>query len=233
MSSITRSSLSLAAALSLSTSASAGIVATLDFENIAVYPSNAVAILEYYNGGAAGNGTIGPDYGVSFTGAGSILCMNIPGTSGCNASRGDYGPSQWFGFYWETGTPIMNVADGFDRSLSFDYSNAWGYAASVAIFSGLDGSGDLLASLNLSQTTAQGCEYSFASGAYYCPLVETSIPFTGTARSVKFISDTNNVVVFDDIQIPEPATWTLLIAGAGLAGTAAARRRRSVPAPRS
>ena len=62
--------------------------------------------------------------------------------------------------------------------------------------------------------------------------------FTGLGRSVEFVDFDFHLAGFDNIGLtladarsaaPEPAAWTLMIAGFGLAG-AALRRRRSLAA---
>ena len=126
---------------------------------------------------------------------------------------------------------VMDVPAGFDTGFSFYYS-AVVYPGTVEVFSGLDGTGSLLASLDLAVTPSGGapeCTY----GAY-CPWVPIGVSFSGTAESVVF-SGSANYIGFDNITlgsnvpvpgVPEPATLTLF--GSGLLGLAKlARRRRS------
>jgi hypothetical protein len=101
----------------------------------------------------------------------------------------------------------------------------------IKVWSDLNAGGSLLASLTLGTTTAAGCSIA----GQYCPFENFSLAFAGTAKSVQF-GGTLNQQVFDDLTfgsltpgIPEPGTWAMLIAGFGLVG-AAARRRRAVAA---
>lgn len=64
----------------------------------------------------------------------------------------------------------------------------------------------------------------------------TGLNFTGASHTIEFDQDPNlrgwtfvSEITFDGGAVPEPATWTLMIGGFGLAG-AALRRRRIAPA---
>ena len=230
----------IAAGLAAIAAPASAAVIYLDFEGIAPYPNNNnVLINEYYNGGAASNGNIGPNYGVEFTSAAQLLCLNTAGTVCSNTSRGGLGipTSQRGAMYFPGANPIMNVAAGFDTGFSFVYSAPYTAGTSVSVYSGLNGTGTLLGSMTLSLTPAAGCDYSIANGAGYCPFAAAGLTFAGVAQSVVFGGPVNTQV-FDDITfgsampggVPEPATWALLIAGFGLVGTAARRRRRAVHA---
>ena len=113
----------------------------LNFENIAPYPSgNNVAIENYYNGGTSSIGTSGPNYGVAFTSNALVLCLNTPGTTCSNTSRGGYGDpnSQEGALYWLNGAnTYMNVAAGFTTGFSFYYADPNTGGASVTVYSGL------------------------------------------------------------------------------------------------
>jgi hypothetical protein len=126
----------------------------------------------------------------------------------------------------------MNRSAGFTTGFSFFYS-AVNSGGSFSVFDGLNGTGNLLASLSL-PTTPNGAGIAGCLGNNFCPFVAAGVSFAGTARSVSFAGVANQIV-FDDVTfgsatpgqvIPEPGTWALL--AAGLAGVAAvARRRRS------
>ena len=63
-----------------------------DFENIAPYPNgNDVFVQNFYNGGTASNGNIGPNYGVTFDAPALLICLNTIGNSCSNTSRGGIG----------------------------------------------------------------------------------------------------------------------------------------------
>jgi hypothetical protein len=121
---------------------------------------------------------------------------------------------------------IMDVPAGFNTGFSFYYSAPF-YTGSVSVYSGLDGTGTLLASLSLPTTPDGGSLY----GTNYSIWEPIGVSFSGTAESVDF-SGTANYIAFDDITlgsqtpstgVPEPCTMLLL--GSGLAGLAACRKR--------
>ncbi len=109
----------------------------------------------------------------------------------------------------------MNVAAGFTTGFSFNHANI-NDAGSVSVYSGLSGTGTLLATLAIPiTTTGPGCETTYDAG--FCPFVADGISFSGTAESVSF-AGVENQIVFDDVTfgsstpggVPEPAALTLL-----------------------
>ena len=224
------------AAIVLATaSAASADVIVLNFENIAPYPSNNdVAILDYYNGGTSSIGTSGTDYGVNIGGNGVVICLNTPGVTCSNTSRGGQAPGSELGglFFLSGSETYMNVAAGFDTGFSFYYS-APNTPGAVTVYDGLNGTGNVLAVLNLGLTPSTcGSEY----GAAYCPFVAAGVSFDGVAQSVAF-GGVANFIVFDDITfgsatpgnpVPEPATWAMMIGGLALTGAAMRRRRKDI-----
>ncbi len=96
------------------------------------------------------------------------------------------------------------------------------------VFSGLDGTGSLLASLTLPSTPDP-----------YNVWVPIGVSFAGTAQSAVF-SGSADFIGFDNITlgsttpgVPEPAAWSMLLLGvAGLGATLrGARRKVSTAAP--
>jgi opacity protein-like surface antigen len=220
----------VAAALPMASAQASVIV--LDFEDInSSYPTTAYSNIQgYYNGGTSSDGTSGTNHGVSFEANARAICLNTIGnTSGCsNTSRGGLGNpnSQEGGLFFTAGSGTnMNVAAGFETGFSFFYS-AINQGGAVQVYDGLDSTGNLLATLNLS-TTASNCS-GFNAG--FCPFVAAGVNFAGTAKSVNW-GGVANQVVFDDVTFGSstpgvPVPGTLAIVGLGLAGLASMRRRR-------
>ena len=214
------------------------VVVSLNFENInANYPTtNYAQIEEFYNGGTSNQGTSGTNYGVSFGSNALAICLNTLGnTVGCsNTSRGGLGDpnSQRGGLFFLQGSEtFLNYSSGFTTGFSFNYVSLT-FSGSVMVYDGLNGTGNLLATLNLSPNAGSCPGYN----AQFCPFSPVGVLFSGTARSISF-GGVANQIVFDDVTfgsdrpgmpaIPEPSTWALMIGGFGLVG-AAMRRRRTI-----
>ncbi len=90
----------------------------------------------------------------------------------------------------------MDVVAGFDTGFSMAYSNPNGATLGIEIWSGLDGTGTMLASSVLGATTV-GTDVSGCFSALYCPFSDFSVAFSGTAESVIF-TGTANQSVYDD-----------------------------------
>jgi hypothetical protein len=229
------SKLMAAGGLLLAAASAEAAVITLNFEGVAPYPNgNNVLVNEFYNGGTSSAGLSGPNLGVQFNGDVLLLCLNTVGTNCSNTSKGGLGVagSDKGAIYFLSGNPIMNVAAGFDTGFSGVFSAPFTPGTTIKVWSDVNAGGSLLASLTLGTTTAAGCTIA----GQYCPFEAFSLAFAGTAKSVQF-GGTLNQQVFDDLTfgslqpggVPEPASWAMLIAGFGLVG-AAARRRRAVAA---
>jgi hypothetical protein len=212
---------------------------TLDFEGInAVYPTAVgeyAQVLNFYNGGTSSDGTTSStSAGVAFSSNGLAICLNTPLNPACSgSSRGGLAPGSALGaLYFLDGTQtFMNVATGFQDGLSFVYSAL--RSGSVSVFDGLDGAGNLLATLNLGPTPVADCDMGTYRAAH-CPFVPADVAFAGVARSVAFQGAPNDIV-FDDVHLdvevrdgPEPSTVSLL--GLAVAAAHAWRRRRRAKA---
>lgn len=220
------------AACSWSLPATANVV-SLNFEGIAPYPNgNNVHIRDFYNGGTSSAGTTGTNYGVSFGENALLICLNTLATSCSNTSRGGMGdPGSQLGslFFLEGTETFLNYAAGFDTGFSFNYVSTT-YSGSVNVYDGLNGTGNLLATLNLTPNSGSCPGY----GGSFCPFGPLGVTFAGTAESISF-GGVANQIVFDDITfgsaipgpvggIPEPATWGLMILGFGAIGGAMRQR---------
>ncbi len=211
-------------------SASAAVI-VLDFEGIAPHPNNNnVTIDDYYNGGTSGNGSSGTNFGIGFSDNALLICLNTQNVNCSNTSHGGMNPGSEEGglFFLSGNETIMNVAAGFDTGFSFNYTGI-SNAGVVNVYDGLNGTGNVLATINLA-TTPQSCS---GFNADFCPFVAIGIQFAGIAQSVGF-GGVANQIVFDDITfgsdivggdpVPLPGAIPFMITG--LAGLRAATRKK-------
>ncbi|MEC5386743.1 PEP-CTERM sorting domain-containing protein [Uliginosibacterium sp. H3] len=109
----------------------------------------------------------------------------------------------------------LNVAGGVDGALSFYYSSPDAVVGAIKAYSGLNGTGTLLGTIDL---TANTNDYSNWTAATFA--------FAGTAQSFD-LTGSANLVGFDNIAaVPEASTYAMLLAGLGLMGLVARRSRR-------
>ena len=196
-------------------SAASAAVVVLDFAGVAT-TNNQTTVGGFYNGGTSGDGNTGTNFGVAFTS--NALAINSYNGSG--------EPNPGILFFLSGGAVTMDYALGFTTGFSFNYSS--NSSASITVYDGLGGTGNVLATLSLVNNFQPGCGY--------CAWTPTGISFAGIAKSIDFAGGAN-FVGYDNITlgsaiaggVPEPTSWALMIAGFGLTG-AAMRRRRSVAA---
>jgi hypothetical protein len=202
----------------------------LDFEGIAFDPVGCTGTVgNFYNGGG------GTNHGIDFSSNALVLSLRNP-TLQCpssNTSRGGIGnpASQGLGLFFLSGAQtFMNKVTGFTTGFSFFYS-AVNQGGSFDVWSGLDGTGSLLAHLDLPVTPSNPGGTFACFGAAFCPFYAAGVSFAGVAQSVTF-SGVANQIVFDDVTfgsqtpgvVPEPGT--IIMVATGLLGLAIPIRRR-------
>ncbi|MBA4176224.1 MAG: hypothetical protein C0505_06655 [Leptothrix sp. (in: Bacteria)] len=163
-------------------------------------------------------GTLYAAQGITFT-ADAVGLDNNDGIGGyfSNAPSGNVGMTA-FG-----NDATMNIAGGFEGAFGFFYSASAVITDAVQVWSGLDGTGSLLASFDLAANAqAGGC-----SDTPYCNFSSAGTVLSSIGRSVTF-GNTAFEVVFDNVSlnaVPEPSTALLM--PLALAGLLAARRRKA------
>ncbi len=186
----------------------------LDFEKNWDYTNG--DINGYYGGGTAADGSAGADVGVSF--------VNVSGLSNdANFTYYSGAPSMVGTAYAHSFAPqdqaFMNVSGGVDNALSFFYSSPVGVTGAVRAYSGLNGSGALLGTLDLAANASPA----------YDGWTQATLAFNGTARSFDLTNSANGVA-FDNIAanisaVPEPSAWMLMLLGGACLMLRTARRR--------
>ena len=203
-----------AAALATIAAPASASVVVLDFQGVA-NPSNSTTVGGFYNGGTSGDGNSGTNYGVSFTS--NALAIN--------SYNGNGEPDPGVLYFLSGGAVNITYAAGFSAGFSFYYAS--NSQSSITVYDGENGTGNVLATLNLANNFQQGCGY--------CQWDAIGVTFAGVAKSIDF-SGGADYVAFDRITfgsdkpgggntVPEPATWAMLIAGFGMVGASLRRRR--------
>lgn len=199
--------------LAATTSAWAEAPITIDFEGAVGYVN---PIAEFYNGGTDGAGNSGPNLGVSFTDAAVGVSNDAYFSYYSNA------PTMGTVMTAFDTTATMNVAKGFSGQLTFWYASSAATVDAVTIYSGLDGTGTLLASASLFGNASLGC-----SDTPFCHFDLTSVQFDGIAKSVNFGGNAQ-YVAYDNIGItPVPEVHAYVMLAAGLLVMSFIKRRQS------
>ncbi|MBV8708032.1 MAG: hypothetical protein JO182_16535 [Acidobacteriaceae bacterium] len=156
--------------------------------------------LNFYNGGFGSQGTgPGPNDGISFTPdfvtvEGGVI---FPDFNRLQSER------------LTNASGIMNISGGYSGLFSFYYTAS--QSASAQLFSGPNGTGNVVSTLSLSAASIWT-----PAGGGVSPF--QSVVFTGTGLAVDNIT-------FGDIVVPEPITTTLLFTGSVFLFTLAGFKR--------
>jgi hypothetical protein len=168
-------------------SAALGDIIVLDFEGL----GNLDNINNFYNGGTSSLGLSGTNYGVEF---GVALALIDSDAGGSGNFANEPSPSTVMIFLDEN-QAFMNVSAGFTTGVSFYYSSSTS-DGSVSVYDGLNGTGNLLGTINLESNHNINCTGD-PTGAN-CNWDPIAVPFEGTAKSVVF-SGAANYIGFDDV----------------------------------
>jgi hypothetical protein len=202
-------------------------IIVLTFEGV----GDQAAVNDFYNGGTDSQGNSGTDYGINFSTTSLGLIDADAGGTGNFANEPS--PSTIL-FFLSGGAATMNVAAGFDTGFSFFYTSI-NNPGSIVVWSGLNGTGDILASIDLSATNAN-C--SGDPNGQFCQFDPIGVTFDGIAHSVDF-GGVANQVGFDNITlgsaipgggggtgVPEPGMLAMFGFGLLLVGGAVWKKRR-------
>ena len=215
----------------ISQQASASVI-VLDFEGI----GDLASVNEFYNGGVDSQGNSGENYGVSFSS--SSLAIKDGDTKGVplNGNFANEPSPDTVLFFLQGDRATLTFTTGFDTGFSFFYSTQFD-TGFVNVYDDIDGTGNILATLNLSLNWQDnGCTGDPTGD--FCNWDPIGVAFDGIARSVDF-GGTLNQVGFDNITfgsatpglpkataVPSPGTLSLLSIGLfGLAGFANLQKR--------
>lgn len=207
----------------------AGIASATVVMNFDQFSANGEYVDNYYNGGCSssyGGGPTtcgGPNYGVVWSQA--IACGAPNGLCG-NAANEPSAPNVMV--FLNAQAAYMNVAAGFTTGFSFFYAAPF-FAGSINVYSGLNGTGSLLATLSL-PTNGSDCNGFSQNYSCWTPI---GVAFSGIAESVAF-GGTANYIVFDNVtlgsvrpgNVPEPAALGMFGLGVLLIGLFAGLNRR-------
>ena len=188
----------------------------LDFEGL----QNKEAIEDFYNGGYGSMGSgPGRDRGVTFP---SLALAVIDADAG---GTGNFGgePSPDTAMVFSAGTSAtVNIAAGFDTGFSLYYTSP-AYAGSVSVYDGFDGTGNLLATLNLPVTLSDGGD----PNGFFSPFYPIGVSFSGIGHSVVFAGSLP-LIGFDNITFGSATAYLIVDDSRSLLTNTARRNRWSL-----
>ena len=175
----------------------------LDFEGLGVLTTidDTTGFVEgvgnFYNGGlGAGGSGPGANFGVTFS-DNALAIVDADANEGIDPGAGDFGgePSPDTAlFFLEGDAATITLADGFTDGFSFFYASPF-FGGSIDVYSGVNGTGDILATLDLPTTPENGAPDPNGTAS---PFVAIGVEFDGLARSIDF-GGTENQIGFDNI----------------------------------
>jgi hypothetical protein len=173
----------------------------LDFEGA----GNESQLLDFYNLGTDSSGNSGNNYGIGFSSSALALIAAADGSSGfSNVPSGDTV------LFFDSSVAWLNIAAGFSGGFSLYFSSA--LDAMINLYDGENGSGNVIASLNITNQFDRDC----AGDSLFCSWTFASVLFEGTVRSIDF-SATSQWAAFDNLtlgiaavdEVPSPAPAAL------------------------
>jgi hypothetical protein len=192
---------------------------------------NQEEVLNYFSGrtGSLGSGP-GPADGVTFTS--NFTAFLSADDGGIGTFAGNPNGDMAFTFVANSQAAVMDVPLGFTTGLAFEYAEL-STPESIYIYSGIAGTGTLLATLALPVTgngfTSGNPACQNSSDDQFCPFTAIGVDFAGTAESVVF-TETEGQVALDALTlgsdvpgVSEPGALKML--GLGLACLLVASRR--------
>ncbi|BAU14818.1 hypothetical protein LEP3755_53710 [Leptolyngbya sp. NIES-3755] len=202
-------------------------VATLSIAAISVPKASAAPIVLTFEGldnlAPVGNfyDTAPNDFDVTFSPNALAIIDRDAGGSG--NFGGEPSPSTVL-FFLDGPAATLNAANGFTTGFSFFYS-AIVNPGFIRVYDGLNGTGNVLATLDLPVTPSDGGD----PNGEFSPFVPVGVSFSGTARSIDF-GGTVNQIGFDNVTfgsstpIPTPALVPAMIGF----GISALRKRKAM-----
>jgi hypothetical protein len=226
--------LGVAAAMACCFAAPANAETVLDFTGVSTQTTHTATPLGgFYDGGVSGDGTSGPNLGVTF-GGNTVVINNYNGCCEQQSSSGDKGVMTIMPNKFGDSITLISVPAGFGGFLTFDFASFC--FTFVEIRSNADGTGDILSSGSFEPDNGPDIPCAPGATGSYCMWQTALIPFEGTAKSFYLSEGAPLSELFDRVTlgdapvagVPEPTVWVQLIAGFGMVG-ACFRRRRAAP----